>query len=114
MVAIALGGLVPAVADLVAAALRSEGHAVVRLPLDADVVRDLGRAPPDALVLDGHASANTRALLGDLRGQAATRALPVVVLGPARPDEVPPFAVVPRLGRAISLDELLGAGAPGG
>ena len=46
MAAIALVGLVPAVADLVAAALRSEGHAVVRLPLDADVVRDLGRAPP--------------------------------------------------------------------
>jgi hypothetical protein len=61
------------------------------------------------LVLDGHASANTRALLGDLRAQAATRALPVVVLGPARPDEVPPFAVVQRLGRAFSLEELLGA-----
>ena len=85
MAAIALVGLVPAVADLVAAALRSEGHAVVRRPLDADVVRDLGRAPPDVLVLDGHAYANTRALLTDLRAQAATRALPVVVLGPGAP-----------------------------
>ena len=109
MAAIALVGLVPAVADLVAAALRSEGHAVVRRPLDADVVRDLGRAPPDALVLDGHAYANTLALLTDLRAQAATRALPVVVLGPARPAEVPHFEVVQRLGRAFSLEELLGA-----
>jgi DNA-binding response OmpR family regulator len=83
--AIALVGLVPAVGDLVAAALRSEGRAVARLPLDADVVRELGRAPPDALVVDRHAYANTRALLTDLRAQAATRALPVVVLGPARP-----------------------------
>jgi hypothetical protein len=73
---------------------------------DADVVRDLGRAPPDVLVLDGHA-------------YAKTRALPVVVLGPARPAEVPHFAVVQRLGRAFSLDELLeavrrSAGALGG
>ena len=42
MAVVALVGLVPAVGDLVAAALRSEGHAVARLPLDADVVRDLG------------------------------------------------------------------------
>ena len=109
MATIALVGLVPAVAELVAAALRSEGHAVTRLPLDADVVRALGRAPPDALVLDGHAYANTRALLSDLRAQAATHSLPVVVLGPARPDEVPPFEVVQRLGRAFSLDALLAA-----
>jgi DNA-binding response OmpR family regulator len=107
--AIALVGLVPAVADLVVAALRSEGHAVARLPLDADVVRELGRAPPDVLVLDGHAYANTRALLTDLRAHAALRGPPVVVLGPARPDEVPPFAVVQRLGRVFSLDALLGA-----
>ena len=109
MAAIALVGLVPAVADLVAAALRSEGHAVVRRPLDADAVRDLRRAPPDVVVLDGHAYANVRALLTDLRAQEATRALPVVVLGPARPDEVPHFEVVQRLGRAFSLEELLGA-----
>jgi DNA-binding response OmpR family regulator len=107
--AIALVGLVPAVADLVAAALRSEGHAVARRPLDADVVRALGRAPPGVLVLDGHAYATTRALLTDLRAQEATRALPVVVLGPARPDEVPHFEVVQRLGRAFSLAELLAA-----
>jgi hypothetical protein len=108
--AIALVGLVPAVADLVAAALRSESHAVARLPLDADVVRDLGRAPPDVLVLDGHAYADTRALLADLRAHPALRGRPVVVLGPARPAEVPHFAVVQRLGRAVSLDELLVAG----
>jgi DNA-binding response OmpR family regulator len=106
---IALVGLVPAVADLVAAALRSEGHAVARRPLDADVVRALGRAPPDVLVLDGHAYANTRTLLTDLRAQEATRALPVVVLGPARPAEVPHFEVVQRLGRSFSLAALLGA-----
>jgi hypothetical protein len=107
--AIALVGLVPAVADLAAAALRSEGHAVARRPLDADVVRALGRAPPDALVLDGHAYANTRALLTDLRAHAALGGLPVVVLGPARPDEVPHFEVVQRLGRTFSLDALLAA-----
>ena len=80
MATIALAGLVPAVADLVAVALRGEGHAVTRLPLDADVVRALGRAPPDVLVLDGHAYANVRALLTDLRAQAATASLPVVTV----------------------------------
>jgi CheY-like chemotaxis protein len=119
MAAIALVGLVPAVADLVTTALRSEGHTVARLPLDADVVRELGRAPPEVLILDGHAYANTRALLADLRAHPALRDLPVVVLGPARPDEVPHFEVVQRLGRAFSLDELLvavrrAAGALGG
>ncbi len=109
MATIALVGLVPAVADLVAAALRSEGHAVTRLPLDTDVVRALGQASPDVLVLDGHAYANVRALLTDLRAQAATALLPVVVLGPARPDEVPHFEVVQRLGRTFSLDALLTA-----
>ena len=107
--AIALVGLVPAVAELGAAARRSEGHAVVRRPLDADAVRDLGRAPPEVVVLDGHPYANTRALLTDLRAQEATQALPVVVLGPARPAEVPRFEVVQRLGRACSLAELLAA-----
>jgi hypothetical protein len=119
MAAITLVGLVPAVADLVTTAPRSEGHTVARLPLDADVVRELGRAPPEVLVLDGHAYANTRALLADLRAHAALGGLPVVVLGPARPAEVPHFAVVQRLGRAFSLDELLvavnrAAGALGG
>ena len=33
----------------------------------------------------------------------------MVVLGPARPAEVPHFEVVQRLGRAFSLEELLGA-----
>jgi DNA-binding response OmpR family regulator len=116
---ITLVGLVPAVADLVAAALRSEGHAVTRLPLDTDVVRALGQAPPQLLILDGHAYANVRALLTDLRAQPTTALLPVVVLGPARPDEVPHFEVVQRLGRTFSLDALLtavgrAAGALGG
>ena len=72
-------------------------------------MRDLGRAPPEVVVLDGHASANTRTLLTDLRAQEATRALPVVGLKPARPDGVPRFEVVQRLGRACSLAELLAA-----
>ena len=119
MATIALVGLVPAVADLVAAALRSEGHVVTRLPLDTDVVRARGQAPPDEHVLDGHAYANVRTLRTDLRAQAATALLPVVVLGPARPDEVPHFEVVQRLGRTFSLDALLtavrrAAGALGG
>ena len=48
-----------------------------------------------------------RALLTDLRAQATTKDLPVVVLGPARPDEVPHFEVVQQLGRSFSLDALL-------
>lgn len=107
MAAIALVGLVPAVAELLEAALQSEGHTVTRLLLDADVVRALDRAPPDVLVLDGHAYVNVRALLTDLRAQTATHALPVVVLGPARVDEVTHFAVVQQLGRSFSLDALL-------
>ena len=107
MTAIALVGLVPGVAGLIETALQSEGYTVVRLLLDADVVRALGRAAPDVLVVDGHAYANVRALLTDLRAQATTKDLPVVVLGPARPDEVPHFEVVQQLGRSFSLDALL-------
>ena len=109
MTAVALVGLVPAVADLVEAALRGEGHTVSRLPLDAGTVRALGRAAPGVLVLDGHAYVNTRAFLTDLRAQPATAQLPVVLLGPARPAEVPHFEVVQRLGRSFAVDELLAA-----
>ena len=106
---VTLVGLVRGVADLVEAALRGEGHTVTRLPLDADSVRALGRARPDVVVLDGHAYANTRALLTDLRAQSATATLPVVLLGPARPAEVPHFEVVQRLGRSFEVDDLLAA-----
>ena len=85
MAAVALVGLVRGMADLVAAGLRSEGHAVATLPLDAETVQSLGRRRPDVVVLDGHAYANTRVLLTDLRAQLATADLPVVLLGPARP-----------------------------
>ncbi|HEU5317914.1 MAG TPA: hypothetical protein VFX49_17515 [Chloroflexota bacterium] len=109
MAAVALVGLERGLADLVEAGLRGEGHAVARVPLDAGTVRALGRRRPDAVVLDGHAYANTRVLLTDLRAQPATAELPVVLLGPARPAEVPHFEVMERLGRAFELDALLAA-----
>ena len=107
--AVALVGLVPAVADAAAAALADEGYAAVLLPLDADAVRHLARTPPAVVVFDGHAYANTRAFLTDLRARPATAGVPVVVLGPERPDEVPRFEVVYRVGRAVALDQLLAA-----
>ena len=109
MATVALVGLVRGIADVVEAALRGDGYAVARLPLDADTVRALARAGPDVVVFDGHAYANTRTLLTDLRAQPATADVPVVLLGPARPAEVPHFEVVQRLGRSFEVDDLLAA-----
>ena len=106
---VALVGLERGLADLLAVGLRGEGHTVVTLCLDAATVRTLGRRRPDVVVLDGHTYANTRVLLTDLRAQPATADLPVVLLGPARPAEVPHFEVVQRLGRALEMDALLEA-----
>jgi hypothetical protein len=107
--AVALVGLVPALSDVLVVTLAGEGYAPRVLPLDADAVRLLAQAPPRAVVFDGHAFANTRAFLSDLRARPETAAVPVVVLGPARPDEVPRFEVVFRLGRTVDLPELLAA-----
>ena len=106
---VVLVGLVPSMADVVAAALAGEGHDVVRLPLDADVLRQLTRNVPDAVVFDGHAYANTRAFLNALETQAEAGPVPVVLLGPERPAEVPQFEVVYQLGRAFDLTALLAA-----
>ena len=106
---VALVGLVPSMAEVVAAALAGEGHEVVRLPLDADVVRQLSRSAPDAVVFDGHAYANTKAFLSALENRPAAGPVPVVLLGPERPAEVPRFEVVHQLGRAFDLDALLAA-----
>jgi DNA-binding response OmpR family regulator len=109
MARVALVGIVGALAEVVSAALAEDGHTVTRLALDADVVRNLNRSPPDVVVFDGHAYANTKAFLTDLRAQPETATLPVVVLGPERPAEVPNFQVVYQLGRTLDLPQLLGA-----
>ena len=109
MTTIALVGLVPAVAVLVEAALRGEGHLVTRLALDAETVRAVGHVRPDVLVLDGHAYVNTRTFLTALRDQPTTAAQPVVLLGLARPSEVPHFEEVQFLGRSFDVRSLLTA-----
>src|ERR671933_660003 len=109
MATVALVGFVPSLASVVAAALDEEGLDSVQLPLDADVVRQLKRHPPDALIFDGHAYANTKAFLADLRTQRETAMVPVVVLGPERPAEVPQFEVVYHVGRTLDLNVLLAA-----
>ena len=109
MAAVALVGFVPSVADVVATVLAKEGHDVVRQPLNADAVREIVRRPPDAVVFDGHAYANAKAFLTDLRAQSETSRVPVVMLGPERPAEVPQFEVVHRVGRALDLEALLDA-----
>ena len=100
---VALVGLVPSMAEVVAAALAGEGHDVVQLPLDADVLRQVTRSAPDAVVFDGHPYANTKAFLNALESRPDARPVPVVLLGPARPAEVPQFEVVYQLGRTFDL-----------
>ena len=109
MARVALVGLVGSVAEMVAAVLSGEGHEVSALPLDADVIRELGRQPPDAVVFDGHAYANTRVFLSALRDQESTSHVGVVLIGPERPAEVPQFDVVHQVGRTLDLDALLTA-----
>jgi DNA-binding response OmpR family regulator len=106
---IALVGLPAPLVEMLRPALAAEGYAVAVLPLDGDVMRALARRRPGAAVLDGHAYVNTRAFLADLREQPETASVPVVVLGPARPAEVPRFEVVEQLGRSFDLDALLAA-----
>ncbi len=106
---VALVGLVPSVAEVVVAALADEGHAVEQYSLDADGIRRLGRDRPNVVLFDGHAYANTKAFLSDLRRHADTKNLPVVLVGPERPAEVPNFEVVHQLGRAFDLNAVLSA-----
>jgi hypothetical protein len=97
------------VGEILAAALRDEGHAARLLAFGPDVVRALARQAVDVLVLDGHEYVNTKHLLEDLRVQRETRALPVVVLGPARPSQVPDLPDVTKLGPRFDLHAVLTA-----
>ena len=109
MASVTLVGVVPSLADVVAAALAGEGHTVIQLPLNADVLRELAKRRPDAVVFDGHAYANTKAFLADLRARPETHGLPVVLIGPERPAEAPQFEVVHQVGRTLDLNALIAA-----
>jgi hypothetical protein len=109
MARVGLVGLVEPVAEIVAGALAEEQHTVLRFPLDSDVVRNVRRAALDVVVFDGHTYANTKAFLNDLRERPETATLPVVLLGPERPTEVPHFEVVHQLGRTLDLPKVLEA-----
>jgi DNA-binding response OmpR family regulator len=106
---IALVGWTASVADLLEAVLASEGHPVDRVPLDADTVRVLVRRPPDVIVIDEHRFMNVHALTGELRAHGELAGLPVVLVGPSEPVEVPGIEVVPEQGRSLDLGALLRA-----
>lgn len=109
MVAVALIGWPAATTALVETALAGEGHQVVRVPLDADTVRTLGRQPPDVLVTDLHPYVDVHALLRDLRAQPELQGVPIVLVGPSEPIEVPAVEVVRHPGRALDAPKLLEA-----
>jgi CheY-like chemotaxis protein len=91
------------------AALEEEGHTVTWITFGPDAVRRVAQDALDVLVLDGHEYVNVKAFLHDLRAQTQTARLPVVVLGPARPREVPAFPKVVKLGQRYDLHRLLEA-----
>jgi DNA-binding response OmpR family regulator len=109
MAAVGLIALDPDLAGVLRAALQEDGHTAYEIPFGPGAVRLLARLGLDALLLDGHQYVNTKRFLEDVRAQRATAALPVVVLGPARPAEVPPFAGVTKLGAHFDLHALLAA-----
>jgi hypothetical protein len=109
MAVVALLGFATSVAAVLWEALADEQHEAVVVPLDPDAVRALGHLSPDVLVLDGHLYLNTRAILDDLRGYLPTRRLPVVLIGPARPTQVPDYPGVWRLRPSFELGPLLEA-----
>jgi hypothetical protein len=106
---VGLVGLVEPLAEILSGALTEEGHTAIRFPLDSDAVRNVRRAGLDVVVFDGHAYANTKAFLEDIRGFPQTANLPVVLLGPERPAEVPHFEVVHQIGRTLDLPKVLEA-----
>jgi hypothetical protein len=107
MALVALLGFGPAVIPRLWEALADAEHEAMVVPLDPESVPALGRLAPDALVLDAHVYVDTRALLDDLRRYPPTQALPVVLLGPARPTQVPDYPGVWRLRPCFELASLL-------
>ena len=97
------------VAEVLAAALRDEGYDTRWITFGPDVLRLLQRHGVDVLVLDAHEFVNTKHLLAAIRAYPATAALHVVVLGPARPLEVPDLPGVAKLGPRFDLHAILDA-----
>jgi DNA-binding response OmpR family regulator len=108
-VKVALVGWSEPVARLFDAALAGEGHAVTRVALDAETPRAVARATPEVVVLERHRYVDVRALLADLRAQAELAEVPVVLVGPGDPVEVPGIEVVRQTGRTLEMDALLAA-----
>lgn len=79
------------------------------IPLDADTVRALVRRSPDVLVIDVHPYIDARALLRDVQAQSEMQGVPVVLVGPPEPIEVPGVQVVRHRGRALDATRLLEA-----
>jgi hypothetical protein len=96
-------------AQLVEAALAGEGLHVVRVPLDADTVRTLGRLKPDVLAIEAHAFLDAPALLHAIHQHVDLAQARIVLVGPQEPIEVPGVEVVQQPGRALDLDRLLDA-----
>jgi hypothetical protein len=106
---IALVGWAASVAELLEAALASEKHRVARVPLDADTIRELMRRPPHVIVIDRHPFVDVPALLGAVGAHGELAGVPVVLVGPSEPVEVPGIEVVPERGRTLDMGALLRA-----
>ena len=106
MATIGLMALDPEFARVLWDALEDEGHTVTWIRFGPNAVRRLVQEAPDVLVFNGHEYLNTRRFLEDVR---RVTALPVVVLGPARPHEVPRFPHVVLLGPRYDLNQIVEA-----
>ncbi len=106
---VALLGWTEPVARLFDAALAGEGHSVARVALDADAPRALARCAPEVVVLERHRYVDVGALLADVRAQVELATVPVVLVGPGDPVEVPGIEVVRQKGRTLEIDALLAA-----
>jgi DNA-binding response OmpR family regulator len=96
-------------AQVLRAALADEGHTAQWISFGPDAVRLLAHYALDVLVFDGHEYVNTKHFLAAVRAQRGTATLQVVVLGPARPDQVPQLPGTILLGRAYDLYTILDA-----
>ena len=90
-------------------ALEDEGHTPIWITFGPDAVRLVAQEVPDVLVFDGHEYVNTKRFLEDLRRHPKTAGVPVVVLGPAHPEDVPAFPRVVKLGQRYDLHQVIEA-----
>ena len=106
---VGLMALDAALTEVLEAALRDEGHTPRWVTFGPDAVQLLRRHRVDVLVLDAHEFVNAKHLLAAIRGYPPTAALPLVLLGPARPREVPDLPGVVKLGPRFDLAAILTA-----